>query len=66
MGGLQHGSEIIRRAGWGGGCVGLSAYRSGPEAGPEQVGQLLAGVGEGVAAGPLWELIGEERGRRCD
>lgn len=63
-----HGSKIVRRACWRGrrGGVGLGAYRAGAEAGPKQVGQLLAGVGERVTAGPVGHLVGEEHGRRRD
>lgn len=68
MRGLQHGSEIVRCACWRGRCrgVGLCAYRTNTEAGSKQVGQLLAGVGEGVTAGPVGDLIREEHGWRGD
>lgn len=46
--------------------VGLCAYGTGTQAGPKQVGQLLAGVVEGVTAGPVGHLIREEHGWRGD
>lgn len=65
---LRHGPEVVRSCRWRRWCLGggiRTRRRSTSQAGAKEISQLLAGVCEGVAAGPFRQLVrGEHWGRR--